>query len=423
MLKISSHKKPGVIGKKPEEARNRPLIFLRQLWRVLKREKFPHLFIICLVIVIIGAIGYYSFEIAPSTDAAVRHRSVTNHVFDALWWSCVTVTTVGYGDISPKTPLGRMVGLLVMFSGVVVMSLITAIIASILVERKIREEKGLESITLTNHIVICGWNEHVTEILSMVKQNREASKSVVLINDLEEEQITEIKFKYRGELDIHFIRGDFVNESVLERANIPHASSVILLSDLAGKRDRAKADERVILATLTIKHMADKVRVTAELMDRENESHLHRARADEIIIRGQYGGFFLASSALSPGISSLVECLLSNDKHQIMKTKIPPRFIGHTFREVFDYARNELKSILIGIISVSKGMSFDDLLSEDLSSIDLFIKRKFEEAGADLSASLDQFNVQINPPDSYKIQDNDLAVVIYSGGSKGVLGG
>jgi voltage-gated potassium channel len=423
MLRAISQGKPAAARNKPAEKRRKAILFLRQLWRVLKKEKFPHLFSICVVIVLLGALGYYCFEIIPSMDPAVRGRSLTNHIFDALWWSCVTVTTVGYGDISPKTPLGRVVGLLVMFSGVVVMSLITAIIASILVERKIREEKGLESITLTNHIVICGWNEHVADILAMIKQNRDAPKSVVLINDLEDEQINEIKFKNQGDLEIHFIKGDFVNESVLERANIPQASSVILLTDVAGKRDRAKADERVILATLTIKHLSDKVRVTAELMDRENESHLRRARADEIIVRGQYCGFFLASSAISPGMSSLVEGLLSNENHKILKIKIPARFTGHTFREVYDYMRNDHKSILLGIISVSKGMSFDDLLSEDLSSIDLFIKRKFEEAGADLSASLDQFNVHINPPDTYRILENDYAVIISSGGSKGVTCG
>lgn len=51
----------------------------------------------------------------------------------------------------------------------------------------------------------------------------------------------------------HIIKGDFVNQNVLERANIPDCYSVILLSDLSGRHDRSNADERVILANFAIK--------------------------------------------------------------------------------------------------------------------------------------------------------------------------
>lgn len=388
---------------------------IRVIWRALKREKVPQLFALCLIIIVIGTLGFFIFEVLLSPEGANTPKEVLNGLSDSFWWTCVTLTTVGYGDYTPKTLMGRASGIFVMFAGIVALSLITAIIASILVERKIREDKGLESVNLTQHIVICGWNEHGPDILTVIKQAEDSPKIVALINELEEDHINEIKYKNRGDLEIHFIKGDFVNESVLERANIPECNSVILLSDTSGKRDRSKSDERVILATLAIKNMAEKVRVTAELLDGENESHLRRAKADEIIVRGRYSSFFLAHSALNPGVLSLMEGILSIDKkHQIVKMEVPQRLIGHTFRELFDFVRNEYKAILIGIISVSKGMSFDDLLSDDLSAIDIFIKKKFAEAGADLSVSLDQINVILNPDDSYQIKENDHGVLIFS---------
>ncbi len=410
-------KKTGSQNRRELNKKERKRLFtgVRVIWRALKREKVPQLIALCLIIIVIGTLGYFIFEVLLSPDGANTPKEVLNGLIDSFWWTCVTLTTVGYGDYAPRTMMGRASGIFVMFSGIIVLSLITAIIASILVERKIREEKGLESVSLTQHIIICGWNEHAPDILTIIKQTEDSPKTVALINDLEEEQISEIKYRHRGDLDIHFIKGDFINESVLERASIPECSSVILLSDTSGKRDRSKADERVILATLAIKHMAEKVRITAELLDRENESHLRRARADEIIVRGQYSSFFLANSALNPGVLSLMEGILSIEKkHHIQKIDVPQRLIGRTFRELFDFARDEYKAILIGIISVSKGMSFDDLLSDDLSAIDIFIKKKFAEAGADLSVSLDQVNVILNPDDNYQIKENDYGVLIIS---------
>jgi voltage-gated potassium channel len=54
---------------------------------------------------------------------------------DALWWAVATVTTVGYGDIVPKTTVGRFVASLLMITGFAFLSLITGTIASVLVAR------------------------------------------------------------------------------------------------------------------------------------------------------------------------------------------------------------------------------------------------------------------------------------------------
>ena len=52
---------------------------------------------------------------------------------DALWWSIVTITTVGYGDFFPITTLGRITGIFVMFAGVGIIGALASILASILV--------------------------------------------------------------------------------------------------------------------------------------------------------------------------------------------------------------------------------------------------------------------------------------------------
>ena len=69
----------------------------------------------------------------------------------ALWWAVTTVTTVGYGDVVPTDTPGRFVGAVLMISGYASLSLLTGIIASLLVSRRAAalqadEEQALEKI-------------------------------------------------------------------------------------------------------------------------------------------------------------------------------------------------------------------------------------------------------------------------------------
>lgn len=66
---------------------------------------------------------------------------------EAVWWSCVTVTTTGYGDYYPVTPVGRAVSVAVMFSGVALAGIITAALASWILERASRNNDDAEPAT------------------------------------------------------------------------------------------------------------------------------------------------------------------------------------------------------------------------------------------------------------------------------------
>lgn len=94
-----------------------------------------------IIITIMGSIGIYIFEYGISETIA--------DYGDALWWSFVTVTTVGYGDISPSTGGGRFIACILMITGIGFLSMLTSTIStfffSVLEHRKLEEKnKSIE---------------------------------------------------------------------------------------------------------------------------------------------------------------------------------------------------------------------------------------------------------------------------------------
>ena len=91
------------------------------------------------IITIMGSIGIYIFEDGIS-------KTITDYG-DALWWSFVTVSTVGYGDISPSTGAGRFIACILMITGIGFLSMLTSTIStfffSVLEKRKLEDVREL----------------------------------------------------------------------------------------------------------------------------------------------------------------------------------------------------------------------------------------------------------------------------------------
>ncbi len=77
--------------------------------------------------------------VAGAAEHALGTGDFTS-LWDGIWWAVVTVTTVGYGDLYPTTVQGRLIGMVLMFTGIGFLSLLTAAIAS----RFVKQERGDE---------------------------------------------------------------------------------------------------------------------------------------------------------------------------------------------------------------------------------------------------------------------------------------
>lgn len=377
----------------------------------LRKEKVHRLVISFILVVSVFGIAVYFIE-RNNPETLIRSMA------DGIWWGIVTITTVGYGDKYPVTWAGRIVGIIIMGSGVILTVIISGTIASILVERKMREGKGLKKIELTDHFVICGWNETSERILRDFQALANKLKEkicVVLVNELDIDTLNELQFTYSSKnFEIDFMRGNFTHEQVLEKANVKKAQSVTIMADESGNNSRQNADERSVLAAYSISNLSPNTEISVELMNQNNEQYLKRINVRTIIIHGQFNSFMLVNAALFPGVPQAAREMMNFDFiNDITTRNIPPSMTGKTFFDLMNLFREKDKSILIGIISETKKLTIDDFLSDDPSSIDDFIKRKFEESEKDLFEDTGgSIGVIINPGWDYRICENDKAIVI-----------
>lgn len=269
----------------------------------------------------------------------------------------------------------------------------------------------MEKLNLNDHLILCGWNSNGERMLNALQfLNRGKRENLVLINELNEEEVTQLKNRYRR-LKIDFVSGDFTQEEILERASVRTANTVVVIPNTTGS-EVATYDEKTIFATLTIKSIDPSIRVVAYLLDRENLTHIKRADADEVVIGDDFSAHILTSHVLDPGLPQIARQLIySRSNSRIKRIDIPSEFVGKTYDDLFDHFRNKDGSVLIGVFSEDANLGIGAILSSDASALDSFIERKLKEGGISLQEE-SKINVVVNPQDGYIISEEERAIVI-----------
>jgi voltage-gated potassium channel len=251
---------------------------------------------------------------------------------------------VGYGDISPTTLGGKLVGIGIMMAGIGFLGFFTASVATIFVENRLLENKGMKATDMTQHIILCGWNFRGFDIVEELRADPKTSEiPLAVIADLSDKPI--------DDANLHFIKGE-VDPEHLKKANIGQAQTVIILAD--DHLDAYARDAKTILNTLTVKHQCPSVYTCVELMDAKNVEHCKMAQADEIIVVGEISTNLLVQAALDHGMTRMISELVSNRYgHELYKVKCPPHLAGKSFFETMCELKKRQGIICIGVTSQS----------------------------------------------------------------------
>ena len=256
--------------------------------------------------------------------------------FDGLWWSIVTATTVGYGDMVPHSETGKFLAVVIIIGGVIAVAVFTASVTTTLVEKKIFSQKGYKMLdSLENHLVICGFKTPRKEVLNSFKRHYQ-NNIVIIYPELAPELENLLQ-----ENDLKFAQGEYNDEVVLKNARIEKADKVMILN----MHDEF-ADAKVLETVIVIRSLNPNVYIIAEINDPKYENYLIKSKCNEIIMSEEYNRFLLSKSITEPGMSKVVRNLLKTQNFHI-KTKHD--FTGKSYKEAFE---DSLKrgEILLGIV-------------------------------------------------------------------------
>ena len=175
----------------------RYFVSLQILLRVIEREKgsFQAVIFILLIMIIIAAAGMYVVENQAQPE-------VFSSIPAAMWWAVVTLTTVGYGDVTPVTPIGRFLGALITILGVGLAALPAGILAnglaSELRQRKHKLELRFRELLDVAEIDLIEDKEKIEHLRKEVGLSSEQTQDILLqlIHERKEEELEQEKNKY-----------------------------------------------------------------------------------------------------------------------------------------------------------------------------------------------------------------------------------
>jgi len=310
---------------------------IKKLLSVHNNPRYKNALLSLALLIFVGTIGSYYFE------------HYTNEQFstlaDGLWWSFVTISTVGYGDKYPITTGGKLVGLIMMFGGIGIFGYL----AGSIIEDIIKRQRGKANLNLTDHYVICNYNRKARGIVEEI-YGEEKNAQLVLISSYEENPLADLR--------VNFINGDSTDEKVLKRANISRAKSVIVLA--SERFDEHVADSHSVLTTLAVRHLNPSIKITAEALDINNESHLKRAGANEVIVSDRIVSRLIArSNFYDKGFNFIRDLVTTRSGINIYDSEVEEEFVGKTYSELYSRIKAS-RGALLGLSRQNKIIALPD---------------------------------------------------------------
>ena len=231
-------------------------------------------------------------------------RDVT--IFDSLWYSIVSITTIGYGDFSAQS-LGARLGTIffIVIAGLTTFTAAAGILVDWIMDFQFRERAGMGTIHAKDHLLIINFpsEARVREIVEEFRQDSQhQSDDLVILTDQTETLPV-------GFPDLFFVRGSPLEEESYRRAGIKNAKQAIVLST---RYDDPHSDSVVASIVYMIEHLNPKTRVVAECLSERHTVLFAGAKNVSLVHTLHLSNNLLVQEAQDPWVSLLTRAVTSN---------------------------------------------------------------------------------------------------------------
>jgi voltage-gated potassium channel len=226
-------------------------------------------------------------------------------IIDTLYFLITTATTVGYGDISPKSDIGKIISIFYMIFSISILGIFLSAIAESIIESINKKKKGLKKMRKNIKLIIIGYpsEDKVKEIVDELKKEDSFKKAniVLISNNIKEKPIWFEKYS------LEFIYGLGSNVEILNKANIKTAEIVLVL---ANDPKKIESDDFTSSAVAVVHKINPNVRIISEKVRKDNI--LFEAIGCDTITRVS-SPELLAQEILDPGAVEFNQAIFSND--------------------------------------------------------------------------------------------------------------
>ncbi|WP_102273387.1 potassium channel family protein [Cytobacillus massiliigabonensis] len=270
---------------------------LHKIFSKLTKISLLHAAVLALLMIIISSITMRLAE--PETFP---------RFIDAVWWTMTTLVTVGYGDYFPKSDIGRIFTMILIYTvGIGAMGVIIGkVFESFSIYRKLKEEGQLNYSGKGHYILIGASKEKLENVVEEIFNGRDTC-DVVIVDHAERTPIEQNR--------VHFVSGNPAEEEVLLKANILEAKSVAIFSD--DRNDFAEyADGKTLLTASRVEHISKKydknIYTIVEIKKDKHIALFEHANVDEVILSNDSVSRLMAQAAIHHGSSKLFNQMLSS---------------------------------------------------------------------------------------------------------------
>ncbi|MDN5763935.1 MAG: NAD-binding protein [Microlunatus sp.] len=222
-------------------------------------------------------------------------------LIDAIYYATITITTTGYGDITPISPQARLItAVLVTPLRILFLVLLVGTTLEVLANqgRRILQDNRWRK-HMRNHVVVIGYGTKGRSAVQTLQTSGTNPNQIVII-DPKPGAVADANLRGYAA-----IQGDATRRDVLRRAEIIKAREVLVTLD---------RDDSAILVTLTVRQLNPSAHVVVAVREDDNSSLVRQSGANAVVTSSEAVGRLLGLSAVSPNLGTVIEDLLASDE-------------------------------------------------------------------------------------------------------------